>query len=166
MACRDLSFNNLSGDLPSSFSSLSNLSILYLQSNQLTGPVTVLAGLPLDDLFGGNSFNNGPAPPPPPFTPPPRNRSHNNHNHKNTPSIAPQGSNGDTSSRLAGHDNNGLAAGAIVGIAVGSFVGALFVILAFAVCFRKYSKVKDERKNNTEGSMGALSMDPGNYCLL
>ncbi|PPS13021.1 hypothetical protein GOBAR_AA07609 [Gossypium barbadense] len=90
---RDLSFNNFSGDLPPSFSSLSNLSTLYMQNSQLTGSLNVLSGLSLTTLnvaknhfngsipqelfsvptfiYDGNSFTNEPAPP---------GRSHNKHN--------------------------------------------------------------------------------------
>ncbi|KAJ4958667.1 hypothetical protein NE237_025778 [Protea cynaroides] len=86
----DLSSNSLSGNLPQSFGSLSSLSTLYLQDNQFTGPINVLARIPLDDLnvknnkfsgwiptelkdinnieTGGNSWSSGPAPPPPPGT--------------------------------------------------------------------------------------------------
>ncbi|GAB4849919.1 hypothetical protein Ancab_029220 [Ancistrocladus abbreviatus] len=82
---RDLSYNSLTGNLPQTFGSLSSLSTLYLQSNQFTGPVNVLAKLKLDDLdlsnnhcsgwipneltkvkklkIEGNSWSSGPAPP-------------------------------------------------------------------------------------------------------
>jgi Leucine-rich repeat (LRR) protein len=42
---RDVSFNKLTGDLPNSIGSLSNLSSLYMQNNQFTGSVNVLRGL-------------------------------------------------------------------------------------------------------------------------
>ncbi|XP_056176540.1 protein STRUBBELIG-RECEPTOR FAMILY 5-like [Syzygium oleosum] len=84
----DLSYNSLSGNLPQSFGSLSSLTKLHLQNNQFTGPINVLAGLPLNDLnvannqftgwvpdalkdidnieTEGNSWSSGPAPPSPP----------------------------------------------------------------------------------------------------
>ncbi|XP_010557936.1 PREDICTED: protein STRUBBELIG-RECEPTOR FAMILY 2-like isoform X2 [Tarenaya hassleriana] len=46
----DLSSNNLTGDLPSSFGSLMSLTSLYLQNNRFTGSVVYLADLPLIDL--------------------------------------------------------------------------------------------------------------------
>ncbi|KAJ4979896.1 hypothetical protein NE237_010676 [Protea cynaroides] len=46
----DLSSNSLCGKLPHSFGSLSSLSTLYLQDNQFTGPINVLARIPFDDL--------------------------------------------------------------------------------------------------------------------
>ncbi|KAF1891978.1 hypothetical protein Lal_00036329 [Lupinus albus] len=49
-AVLDLSYNNFSGDLPRSFGSLSNLSILFLQNNRFTGSVAYLGELPLTDL--------------------------------------------------------------------------------------------------------------------
>ncbi|ERN12580.1 hypothetical protein AMTR_s00025p00216900 [Amborella trichopoda] len=83
----DLSFNSISGNLPQSFGSLSSLNTLRLQNNQFTGPIDVLASIPLDELhlennkFGGwipeelkhiksiqtsgNSWSSGSAPPPP-----------------------------------------------------------------------------------------------------
>ncbi|KAK6915229.1 Leucine-rich repeat-containing N-terminal, plant-type [Dillenia turbinata] len=88
----DLSYNSFSGNLPQSFKSLSSLKKLHLQNNQFSGPIDVLASLPLNDLnvknnkftgwipqeledidnleTGGNSWSDGPAPPPPPGTPP------------------------------------------------------------------------------------------------
>ncbi|KAG8058361.1 hypothetical protein GUJ93_ZPchr0002g25547 [Zizania palustris] len=49
----DLSFNSFCGDLPTSFSLLKNLHHLYLQHNEFTGSVILLAGLPLSTLFSG-----------------------------------------------------------------------------------------------------------------
>ncbi|KAF5178149.1 Strubbelig-receptor family [Thalictrum thalictroides] len=46
----DLSFNNFTGDLPSSFENLTNLTVLYLQNNKFTGSVIFLANLPLIEL--------------------------------------------------------------------------------------------------------------------
>ncbi|KAK4395012.1 protein STRUBBELIG-RECEPTOR FAMILY 6 [Sesamum angolense] len=87
----DFSFNSLTDNLPQSFQSLMNINDMYLQNNQFTGTLDVLANLPLQNLniennhftgwipeqlkginlkTSGNSFNSGPAPPPPPGTPP------------------------------------------------------------------------------------------------
>ncbi|KAI4387331.1 hypothetical protein MLD38_005171 [Melastoma candidum] len=84
-------FNQISGNLPQSFSSLSNIQTMNLQNNQFTGDINALANLPLRNLNlennhftgwipdslrniniqkGGNSWSSGAAPPPPPGTPP------------------------------------------------------------------------------------------------
>ncbi|KAI3966513.1 hypothetical protein MKW92_038740 [Papaver armeniacum] len=47
----DLSSNTLTGDLPSSFRSLTNLNELFLHRNEFTGPLDVLAYLPLQVLY-------------------------------------------------------------------------------------------------------------------
>ncbi|OAY83098.1 Protein STRUBBELIG-RECEPTOR FAMILY 8, partial [Ananas comosus] len=89
----NLANNKFSGNLPYSISKMFSLNYLYLQDNQLTGSVNVLANLSLNTLniannnfsgwipqefksipnlvIEGNSFTNNPAPPPPPFVPPP-----------------------------------------------------------------------------------------------
>ncbi|KAF6176560.1 hypothetical protein GIB67_034422 [Kingdonia uniflora] len=91
MCFRDLSSNVLTGDLPESFSSLTSVNNIYLQSNQFTGTIVVLKNFPLQNLnvannrfsgwipgnlkkinnlqTDGNSWTTRPAPPPPPFTP-------------------------------------------------------------------------------------------------
>ncbi|KAK8965213.1 Protein STRUBBELIG-RECEPTOR FAMILY 7 [Platanthera guangdongensis] len=46
----DLSINRFSGNLPQSFGSLKISMLWYLQNNQFTGPVNVLASLHLDNL--------------------------------------------------------------------------------------------------------------------
>jgi Leucine-rich repeat (LRR) protein len=46
----DVSFNNLNGNLPISLRSLSNISGIYLQNNQLSGTVNVLSNLSLTTL--------------------------------------------------------------------------------------------------------------------
>ncbi|XP_042485817.1 protein STRUBBELIG-RECEPTOR FAMILY 8-like isoform X2 [Macadamia integrifolia] len=152
----DLSFNNLSGDLPNSFSSLSNLSTLYMQNNQLTGSVNILVDLPLTNLniadnhfsgwiprelisipnfiYGGNSFDNGPAPPPPPYSSPPPRRSHNNSNHSGPGTPATQGQ---SSHPDSGNKKNDLNTGTIVGIILGSVFAVLCLLLAIVFCLRK-----------------------------
>ncbi|KAK6932769.1 Leucine-rich repeat-containing N-terminal, plant-type [Dillenia turbinata] len=170
----DLSYNSFSGDLPNSFSSLSNLSTLYVQNNQLTGSLNILVGLPLTSLnvahnqfsgwipkellsvpnfiYDGNSFDNGPAPPPPPYTPPPPSSSHNNRNHSGSDSHPPPSSSGEPS-HSNDENNQGMAIGAIVGIAVGSAVVALFLFIAFVFCIRKHKKEPGARP-----AMGTLSV--------
>ncbi|KAJ4982478.1 hypothetical protein NE237_033315 [Protea cynaroides] len=153
LSALDLSFNNFSGDLPSCFSSLSNISTLYMQTNQLTGSVNVLADLPLTNLniadnhfsgwipqglssipnfiYGGNSFDNGPAPPPPPYSSPPPGSSHNNHNHSGPGTNASQSSHPDSRNK-----SNGLGTGPLLGIILGS-VAVLCLVLAIVFCIRK-----------------------------
>ncbi|XP_059439395.1 protein STRUBBELIG-RECEPTOR FAMILY 8-like [Corylus avellana] len=164
----DLSFNNFSGDLPSSLSSLSNLSSLYLQNNQMTGSLNVLMSLPLTTLnvannnfsgwvpqelkaipnfiYGGNKFDNGPAPPPPPYTPPPPGRSNANRTHARSGGPSPRGSNGESS-----HSDKGLTVGAIVGIILGSIFIVLVLLLVLAFCIRK--KKKDTGARTPRGSL-------------
>ncbi|KAF5183340.1 Kinase, partial [Thalictrum thalictroides] len=173
----DLSFNNFSGDLPNSFSSLSNLSTLYLQSNQLTGSVNVLVDLPLGNLnlannsfsgwiprelnsipnliFSGNSFANGPAPPPPPYTSPPPSRSRNNHSHTGPYINTPGGSNGQYSNS---DRNKGLAVGPIIGISLGSVFVVLFVMVGLIFCIRRCTKNKHEKESSARASVGNSSM--------
>ncbi|PON57707.1 Mitogen-activated protein kinase kinase kinase [Parasponia andersonii] len=55
----DLSFNNIPGNLPESFSSLSSVTTMDLQNNQLTGPIDVLANLPLENLNVENNRFTG-----------------------------------------------------------------------------------------------------------
>uniref|UniRef100_A0A0D9VQD5 Protein kinase domain-containing protein n=1 Tax=Leersia perrieri TaxID=77586 RepID=A0A0D9VQD5_9ORYZ len=137
---KDLSFNSLTGDLPQGMTSLSSLKKLYLQNNQFTGYINVLANLPLDDLnvannrftgwipsqlkkinslqTDGNSWSNGPAPPPPPYSaPPPPNRPN------------PGQSNGGSSSSggSSGIGGGGIA-GIIISLLVVGAVAAFFVI--------------------------------------
>lgn len=161
----DLSFNNFSGDLPPSFSSLSNLSTLYMQNNQLTGSLNVLSGLSLTTLnvaknhfngsipqelfsvptfiYDGNSFTNEPAPP---------GRSHNKHN---------SGSGGHTSPASDGQSSdsdNGLSAGIIVGIVLGSLLLLVVAVLAFVFCIRKNKR----KVSGARASRANLSVSTGN----
>ncbi|KAK6917789.1 Serine-threonine/tyrosine-protein kinase, catalytic domain [Dillenia turbinata] len=171
----DLSYNNFSGDLPNSFSSLSNLSTFYVQNNQLTGSLDILVGLPLTSLnvehnqfsgwipkellsipnfiYDGNSFDNGPAPPLSPYTPPPPSSSHNNHDHSGSGSHSPPSSGGQ-SSHSNDENNQGLAIGEIVGIAVGSALVALFLFIAFVFCIRKHKKEPGARPAMGTPSVG------------
>jgi hypothetical protein len=151
----DLSSNGLTGDLPESFSALSSLNSLYLQNNQFTGSINVLALLPLQTLniannhftgwipnqlkkinsltTDGNSWNSGPAPPPPPFTappPPPR---------KSSPGQQSNGSNGKSDN---GGGSSGISGGAIAGIVIAILI--IGAIAAFFVVRRKRSRLSRE----------------------
>ncbi|KAG6641781.1 hypothetical protein CIPAW_09G097400 [Carya illinoinensis] len=165
----NLAGNNLSGNLPYSVSSMVSLSYLYLQNNQLSGSLNVLTGLPLTTLnvannrfsgwlpqelkvipnllYGGNSFDNGPASPPSPYTPPPPGRSIANRTHAGSDTRTTQGSTGESS-----HANKGLTVGALVGIILGSIVVALVLLLLLAFCIRK-NKRKDAGARTRRGSL-------------
>ncbi|ERM99434.1 protein STRUBBELIG-RECEPTOR FAMILY 7 isoform X1 [Amborella trichopoda] len=147
----DLSSNRLNGNLPESFSSLTSLTTLSLQDNQFTGPIDVLANLPLQNLNvannhfsgwipgslnnirnfqkDGNSWTSGPAPPPPPYsTPPPGRRA--SPGHKSGGGNSPSNSGG-------GSNKSGLSGGGIAGIVITILV--IGGILAFFLV-RKRSK--------------------------
>ncbi|KAK4480780.1 hypothetical protein RD792_011631 [Penstemon davidsonii] len=150
----DLSFNSMTDILPQSFQSLTSINDMYLQNNQFTGTIDVLANLPLQNLniennhftgyvpdqlrsinlqTNGNSFITGPAPPPPPGTPP-ATRPTRNHN---------SGSNGGSSNNRGSGDGgskSSIGGGAIAGIVISILViGAL---LAFFILKRVRSKNK------------------------
>ncbi|KAK3021938.1 hypothetical protein RJ639_046137 [Escallonia herrerae] len=161
LATLDLSFNNFSGDLPNSFSTLSNLSTLHVQNNQLTGALNVLAGLPLTDLYDGNSFDNGPAPPPPPYTPPPPGRSHNNRSHSPPGSRTP-GSDGRSANADNKNEKKGLAVGPIIGIIAGSLLVALLALLVLVLCLRKGKK----KESSAKTSIGSLPVTTDKGCLV
>ncbi|RDX94215.1 Protein STRUBBELIG-RECEPTOR FAMILY 3 [Mucuna pruriens] len=63
LLCRDLSNNNLSGELPPSMENLSVLTSVHLQNNNLSGTLDVLQDLPLQDLNVENNQFAGPIPP-------------------------------------------------------------------------------------------------------
>ncbi|CAN4083735.1 unnamed protein product [Withania somnifera] len=147
----DMSSNNFSGDLPPSFSSLTNLSTLRLQNNQLGGTLNILVGLPLTNLYDGNSFANGPAPPPPPYTAPPPGRSRKNRSHSPPNSHTRPGSD-DQPSPENGDKKKGLTTGAIIGIALGSSLAILFALAALVFCFRR-NKVKEIAARPSTGSL-------------
>ncbi|KAL6629995.1 hypothetical protein ACP70R_029760 [Stipagrostis hirtigluma subsp. patula] len=174
----DVSFNKLTGDLPSSLGSLSNLSSLYMQNNQLTGSVNVLSGLSLTTLniannnfsgwipkefssipdltLGGNSFANGPAPPPPPFMPPPPRRPRNHPKHPQGHGDAPKGS--ENPSDQDGK-KQGLGTGPLVGIAAGSIVAALCVLLLLVCCVRSVRKTNDDVSSESKDFAGPFTVN-------
>ncbi|KAL0407237.1 UNVERIFIED_CONTAM: protein STRUBBELIG-RECEPTOR FAMILY 8 [Sesamum latifolium] len=126
----DVSFNNFTGDLPSSFASLTNLSTLY----------------------DGNAFANGPAPPPPPYTSPPPGRSRNHS--RQTP---PGGHKPDSNRSNSQNENkNGLTAGPIVGIVLGSLFAAVLLLLALVFCLRRGNKKEIAARPST-GSLPVSS---------
>ncbi|XP_062154410.1 protein STRUBBELIG-RECEPTOR FAMILY 7-like [Alnus glutinosa] len=144
----DLSFNTMSGNLPESFSSLSSMTSMYLQNNQFTGPIDVVANLPLENLNvennhftgwipeqlkninlqkDGNSWSSGLAPPPPPGTPPARKANPNrNSGGNNSPSDGSAG---------GGGNKSGIGAGGIAGIVISIFV--VGAIVAFFLMKRR-----------------------------
>ncbi|KAL0414983.1 UNVERIFIED_CONTAM: protein STRUBBELIG-RECEPTOR FAMILY 6, partial [Sesamum latifolium] len=142
----DFSFNSLTDNLPQSFQSLTNINDMYLQNNQFTGTLDVLANLPLQNLnvennhftgwipeqlkginlkTSGNTFNSGPAPPPPPGTPP---ATRPNRNHR---SGGGGGSSNDGGSGNGG-SKSGIGGGAIAGIVISVLVvgaiAAFFIV--------------------------------------
>ncbi|KAL8470119.1 hypothetical protein ACS0TY_032835 [Phlomoides rotata] len=171
----DLSFNNFTGDLPPSFTSLANLSTLQVQNNQLTGPLDVLVGLPLINLnvannhfsgwipkelnsvpnfvYDGNTFANGPAPPPPPYTSPPPGRSR-----PNSRPAPPGGHTSDSNDpRMSRDENkNGLEAGPIVGIVLGSLFAVVFLLLGLVFCRKRRNKKEIAARPST-GSLPVSS---------
>ncbi|KAL6496896.1 hypothetical protein OROGR_028825 [Orobanche gracilis] len=159
---RDFSYNVMSDNLPQSFQSLTSIKDLYLQNNQFTGTLDVLANLPLENLnvennrftgwipqqlrginlhTNGNSFNAGPAPPPPPGTPP---ATRPNRNHR-PGSDGGSSNSGDSGS---GGSKSGIGGGAIAGIIISILV--VGAILAFFIIKRRLRKSPSdiEKLNN------------------
>ncbi|KAI7728153.1 hypothetical protein M8C21_013169, partial [Ambrosia artemisiifolia] len=145
---RDLSFNSLTGALPESFSSLSSATDLYLQNNQFTGTIDVLAGLPLKNLNvannkfsgwvpsqlkninlqkDGNSWNSGTAPPPPPGTPA-AGQNHQPSGHRSPPA----------NNSTDGGKKSGVSGGAIAGIVISILV--VGAVIAFFLLKRRSKK--------------------------
>ncbi|CAA3006782.1 STRUBBELIG-RECEPTOR FAMILY 6 [Olea europaea subsp. europaea] len=145
----DFSFNAMTGDIPQTFRSLTSMTDMYLQNNQFTGTIDVLANLPLENLnvennhfsgwipqqlksinlqTGGNSWSSGAAPPPPPGTPP---ASRPNRNHK---------SGGNSGSSDGGGDGSksGIGAGGVAGIVISILV--VGAIAAFFIIKRRSRK--------------------------
>eukprot|EP00249_Psilotum_nudum_P004951 c18454_g1_i4 orf=536-2632(+) len=174
LAYLDLSFNTLTGNLPQSFSSLFSLSTLYLQNNQLSGDLNVLASLSLHDLNvennqftgwipstfssipnlkdGGNNFNTSPAPPPPPYTPPPHKAGGETPNSENT------GSPSDSSKSSKGSSGTTLHGGAIAGIVIAGMLIVIVAVLVLAFYLRRYRKdVTDEEKVQSTLALGPVT---------
>ncbi|KAL3632125.1 Protein STRUBBELIG-REPTOR FAMILY 7 [Castilleja foliolosa] len=140
----DFSYNAMSDNLPQSFQSLTGIKDMYLQNNQFTGTLDVLANLPLDNLnvennrltgwvpqqlrginihTNGNSFSGGPAPPPPPGTPP-ATRPNRTHRSGDNGGSSGGGDNGGSKSGISG----GAIAGIVISILVVGAIVAFFVI--------------------------------------
>ncbi|KAJ4886748.1 Protein STRUBBELIG-RECEPTOR FAMILY 7 [Raphanus sativus] len=155
----DLSSNTITGSLPNSMSSLTSAKSIYLQNNQFTGTIDVLATLPLENLniannqFTGwipdslkginlqkdnNPLNSGPAPPPPPGTPPihrssptPKSRNNNGSSSNNNGDSSTSSSNGDS-------NKSGMGAGGIAGIVISLLV--VTAVIAFFLIKKRRSK--------------------------
>ncbi|KAL3632843.1 hypothetical protein CASFOL_025827 [Castilleja foliolosa] len=140
----DFSYNTMSDNLPQSFQLLTGIKDMYLQNNQFTGTLDVLANLPLDNLnvennhftgwvpqqlrginihTNGNSFSAGPAPPPPPGTPP-ATRPNRTHRSGDSGGSSNGGDNGGSKSGISG----GAIAGIVISILVVGAIVAFFVI--------------------------------------
>ncbi|PIN13734.1 Serine/threonine protein kinase [Handroanthus impetiginosus] len=145
----DFSFNAFADNLPQSFTSLTSINDMYLQNNQFTGTLDVLANLPLQNLnvennrftgwipeqlrginphTSGNQFNSGPAPPPPPGTPP---TTRPNRNHRS-------GGSGGSSNSGGSGSGGGLGGGAIAGIVISLLV--VGAIVAFFIIKKRPRK--------------------------
>lgn len=146
----DFSYNAMSDNLPQSFTSLTSINDMYLQNNQFTGTLDVLANLPLQKLnvennrftgwipeqlksinpqTNGNQLNSGPAPPPPPGTPP---ATRPNRNRGSGGSSSNGGGNG------SGGGSSGIGGGAIAGIVIAVLV--VGAIAAFFIIKRRSRK--------------------------
>ncbi|EOA32966.1 hypothetical protein CARUB_v10016296mg [Capsella rubella] len=149
----DLSSNAITGSLPNSCSSLTSAKSIYLQNNQFSGTIDILATLPLENLNiannrftgwvpdslkginlqkDGNLFNSGPAPPPPPGTPPIHKSPTPKSGNRDTRS------NGDSSSSSKDSNKSGIGAGGIAGIVISLIIVA--AVIAFFLIKRKRSK--------------------------
>ncbi|ESW11047.1 hypothetical protein PHAVU_009G260900 [Phaseolus vulgaris] len=167
----DLSFNSLTGDLPQTMSSLSHITTMNLQNNQFTGPIDVLANLPLDNLnvennnftgwipeqlkninlqSGGNGWSSGSAPPPPPGTPPvPKSHKHKSGGGSTTSSDV-----GSSSSSVDGGKKSGIGGGAIAGIVISVIV--VGAIVAFFLARRKSKKTSSDLEKLDDQSFAPL----------
>lgn len=110
--------------------------------------------------YNGNRFSNGPTPPPPPYTPPPPGRTRGNGG-RNPPGRHTPDS--DVPSNSQNENKNGLKAGAIIGIVLGSLfaVGLLLLVLVF--CLRR-GKKKETSPWLPRGSL-PVSNDKGSTSL-
>ncbi|KAK8670333.1 hypothetical protein V6N13_105089 [Hibiscus sabdariffa] len=137
------------------------MNYMYLQNNQFTGTIDVLANLPLDTLYisnnhfsgwipdqlksinlqkDSNSWSLGPAPPPPPGTPP---ATRNNRNQQSGGNSSPSdgGSGG-------GGSKSGIGGGGIAGIVISILiVGAM---VAFFLVKRTRRPSSDIEKHDDQ----------------
>ncbi|KAK4386721.1 protein STRUBBELIG-RECEPTOR FAMILY 8 [Sesamum angolense] len=170
----NISRNMLSQTVGDMFANHSALDTFQVQNNQLTGSLNVLVGLPLTNLnvannhftgwipqeltsitnfvYDGNAFANGPAPPPPPYTSPPPGRPRNH-----SRQIPPGGHKPDSNRSNSQNENkNGLTAGPIVGIVLGSLFAAVLLLLALVFCLRRGNKKEIAARPST-GSLPVSS---------
>nr|CAD1839524.1 unnamed protein product [Ananas comosus var. bracteatus] len=205
----NISHNTLSQSIGDIFSNLTSLSQLYLQDNQLTGSVNVLANLSLNTLYvtrcgsdlyfayhdvynilfyrniannnfsgwipqefksipnlviEGNSFTNNPAPAPPPFVPPPPGIPHNDRNSTQQPTNTPQSSSGQSPALEHEDTKQGLTAGSVTGIVVGSVFGALCVLLVIVFgLFSVHKKRNGVRNDANDSSASVASLSVRTY---
>ncbi|KAG1327205.1 Protein STRUBBELIG-RECEPTOR FAMILY 8 [Cocos nucifera] len=107
---------------------------------------------------GGNSFANGPAPPPPPYVPPPPSRPHKNHNNAKAPTDTPQGPEIQPFHPDNKNNKKSLTAGSVTGIAIGSTLGALCIVLAVIFCLLNVPRKKDDTRNSTSPYLASATI--------
>ncbi|GMP97130.1 hypothetical protein CsSME_00045505 [Camellia sinensis var. sinensis] len=98
-------------------------------------------------IYDRNSFDNGPAPPSPPYTSPPPGAD------------SPQGS-GAQSSNPDNGNKKALAAGLIIGIALGSSLVVFFAMLVIVFCLQKGKRKEPTAARTSLGSL-PVSTDKG-----
>lgn len=174
LSVMDVSFNTMTGPLPQSLASLFSITSLYLQNNQFSGSLNVLASLQFQDLDvennqfsgwvpaafssirnfkdGGNSFSSSPAPPPPPYTPPPPAPNSSGSSHKK--------SNSGSSSSSSQSSNSVLNGGAIAGIVIACILGVIVAALIAVYFLWKPREVTDEEKQQSTAAVLAPFTPP------
>ncbi|KAF3772457.1 STRUBBELIG-RECEPTOR FAMILY 6 protein [Nymphaea thermarum] len=148
----DLSFNNLSGNLPSTFSSLSSLTTLYLQNNQFTGSLDALTYLPLLNLNVANNHFSG-AIPPQLLTIKNFQRDGNSWGISSPPGT--DGGNSGPKSGDARGKKSGLSGGGVAGIVIAFLVFGT-VVACFILRRRRSKSTFDEEKLNEDRPFSLL----------
>lgn len=98
--------------------------------------------------IGGNFFSNSLAPHPPPYMPSPPSRQHSTHNNTQESPNTPQGSEGKSISPDNASNKKKLTTGPLIGIVLGSTLGALCITLAVILLLHNVQKGKDHSINN------------------